>query len=603
MDNFNATEPVILKIPIFATAIPIMDFFPLLQTLRQRLLFAGLLMLAACANPVSPTGGPKDTTPPVVIKSVPANQSVNFSSEKVVLTFSEFVTLKEINSQLVVSPPLAKQPEFTTRGKSLIMKLQEPLRPNTTYNFFFGNSIVDLTESNPLAGFQFTFSTGPILDSLTMGGKLVNAFNNQPVKGAFVMLYDSVYDSVPYKTRPYYLARTGEAGEFNLNNLRDGRFLMFALSDINADYIYNLPNEEIAFNDTLVRPLIPVIKPKETDSITADSTSADSIKVVLNKPISYTLRHFKETDSTQRLSKVSLARENVLTITFRFPVRHLMLTPLEPALTNDWNITGYNKTRDTLTVWIPSPGSDSLTMIVADSGYTNDTVELSLKPREVTIGRNKPKDTETKPTLGLRHNLISSKIRPDRPMIITFAEPLAGYDFEKALLKTDSTLLKPEFVFEDSIKTRLLIKYPWKEGTTYQLTLYDSAFSGISGHYSDSTGFKFAAYTEAETSFLKIAASLPEPGTNYIIQLLGDKEKILDQQIISENTILEFKYLRPGKYRLKVIYDANRNGRWDTGNYLKKRQPEYVNYHKKEFELRANWTMEEDWEIPPPGNL
>jgi len=574
-----------------------MDFFSLHQTLLKRLFFAVVLMLASCANPGSPTGGPKDTTPPEIIKSEPANQSVNFSGDKVVLTLSEFVTLKDISTQLVVSPPLAKQPEFTTRGKNLIMKLQEPLRPNTTYNFFFGNSIVDLTESNPLAGYQFTFSTGPILDSLTMGGKLLNAFTNQPVKGAFVMLYDSVYDSVPYKTRPYYLARSGESGEFNLNNLRDGRYLMFALTDINADYMYNLPNEEIAFIDTLVRPLIPVVKPKETDS-----TSVDSLKAGISKTITHTLRHFRETDSVQKLVKSTLARENVLSIIFRFPVRNLKLTALEPALTGDWNITGYNKTRDTLTVWIPSPGSDSLKIIVADSGYTNDTVELSLKPREINIGRNKPKETETNPTLGLKHNLISSKIRPDRPMIINFAEPLTSYDFMKVLLKTDSTLLKPEFVFEDSIKTRLLIKYPWKEGATYQLTLYDSAFSGIYGHYSDSTGFKFAAYTEAETSFLKIAASLPETGANYIIQLLGDKEKILDQQIISENTILEFKYLRPGKYRLKVIYDANRNGRWDTGNYLKKRQPEYVNYHTKEFELRANWTLEEDWTIPPPGN-
>lgn len=560
-------------------------------------MFAGLLVLASCANPVSPSGGPKDTTPPEIIKSEPANQSVNFSGDKVVLTLSEFVTLKEISTQLVVSPPLAKQPEFTTRGKNLIMKLQEPLRPNTTYNFFFGNSIVDLTESNPLAGYQFTFSTGPVLDSLTMGGRLLNAFTNQPVKGAFVMLYDSVYDSVPYKTRPYYLARSGESGEFNLNNLREGRYLMFALTDINSDYMYNLPNEEIAFNDTLVRPLITVVKPKETDS-----TSVDTLKAGLSKTITHTLRHFRETDSVQKLIKVALARENILSITFRFPVAKLQLTPLVPALTGDWNITGYNKTRDTLTVWIPSPGSDSLKIIVADSGYTNDTVELSLKPREVNLGRNKPKETGTKPTLGLKHNLVSSKIRPDRPIIITFGEPLTGYDFNNTFLKTDSTILKPEFVFEDSIKTRLLINYPWKEGATYQLTLFDSAFSGIYGHYSDSTGIKFSAYTEAETSFLKIVATIPETGPGYIIQLLGEKEKLLDQQIISENTTLEFKYLRPGKYKLKVIYDANLNGRWDTGNYLKKRQPEYVNYNTKEFELRANWTLEEDWAIPPPGN-
>ena len=178
----------------------------------NRLLFACLLILFACANPVPPSGGPKDTTPPSVIRAVPANQSVNFKAEKVIITFDEFVTLKDITTQLVVSPPMGEHPEFTTRGKNLIMKFKEPLKSNTTYNFFFANSIVDLTESNPLAGYQFTFSTGPVLDSLTIGGTLINAFNNQPVKDAFVMLYDTIYDSVPYKTRPYYLARTGSAG-------------------------------------------------------------------------------------------------------------------------------------------------------------------------------------------------------------------------------------------------------------------------------------------------------------------------------------------------------------------------------------------------------
>lgn len=573
-----------------------MDFINLLQHFRFRLLYAGLLMLAACANPMSPGGGPKDTTPPSVIKSEPANQSVNFHSDKVVLTFNEFVTLKEITTQLVVSPPLSEQPEFTTRGKSLIMKLKEPLRDSTTYNFFFANSIVDLTESNPLAGYQFTFSTGPVLDSLTLSGKLMNAFTNQPAKGAFVMLFDSVYDSVPYKTRPYYLARSGETGEFSLNNLRDGRYLMFALTDINSDYIYNLPNEEIAFYDTLVQPLIAVNKPKE-----ADSTGSDSLKLAINQSVIHSLRQFRETDSIQKLSKVSLARENVLSVVFRFPVSNPVFTPLQPALSGNWNTIGYNKTRDTLTMWIPSPGSDSLKMIVADSGFTSDTVELSLKPREISIGRGKSKEKETTPSLVMKHNLFSSKTRPDRPVMLTFSEPVISHDFSRVMLKTDSTLLKPDLVFDDSIKTRLLIKYPWKEGITYQLTIYDSAFYGTFSHKNDSTGIKFSAYTEAETSYLKLLTTVPETGKKYIIQLLGDKEKVLEQQIITENTTLEFRYLRPGKYRVKLIYDENGNGLWDTGNYLKKRQPEYVNYHPKEFELRANWTLEEDWAIPASG--
>ncbi|MBK6344384.1 MAG: Ig-like domain-containing protein [Bacteroidales bacterium] len=556
---------------------------------------AFLLLLVACANPVSPTGGPKDTTPPSVTKSVPANQSVNFNADKVILTFDEFVTLKDVSTQLVVSPPMAEQPEFTTRGKNLIMKFKEELRTNTTYNFFFANAIVDLTESNPLAGYQFTFSTGPILDSLTIGGKLLNAFTNQPVKDAFVMLYDTVYDSVPYKTRPYYLARTGTSGEFNLNNLRDGKYLMFALTDGNADYIYNLPSEEIAFADTLISPGVPDIKPVKPDSL-----NKDTLKPELSKLPVYLLRRFKEADSVQKLVRASLSRENVISVVFKYPVRNPVFEALKPALTGNWNIIGHNRTLDTLTLWIPAPGADSLRMVVADSGYTRDTVELSLKPRETTSGRNRDKDKAAlQPTLGLKQN-ISGRIKPGRVLIINFTEPVIRVDFSKIALISDSIPLKPDISFDDSVKTRLSIRYPWKEGKSYLLIINDSTFTGAFGHCNDSTGIKFSALTEAETSSLKINADIPVPGIDYIIQLLGDKEKLIEQRIINSKTSLNFSYLSPGKYRIKVIYDANRNGRWDTGDYLKKRQPEVVDYHPKEFELRANWTLEEDWAIPSP---
>lgn len=556
---------------------------------------AFLIFLASCANPVAPSGGPKDTTPPEIIKEIPANQSVNFSSDRVILTFSEFVILKDIATQMVVSPPMAEQPVFTTRGKSLIMKLEEPLRSNTTYNFFFGNSIVDITEGNPLAGFQYTFSTGPILDSLTIGGKLINAFTNKPVKDAFVMLYDSIYDSIPYKSRPYYIARTGNSGEFNLNNLRNNQYLMFAITDINADYIYNLPNEDIAFADSLIQPHIALKPTPETDS-----TKRDSVAEKLPAVQAYTLRHFRESDSVQKLLKTSLLSENVISVVFKYPVKKPVFTTLKPELSGNWNITGYNKTHDTLTLWLPGSVADSLKMIVADSGNTNDTVELALKPREVNFGRNKQKNsTEILSKLGIKHNVVSSRLKPYGLIYLNFSEPLTQYDFSKISLIADSILLKPKLEFDDSIKTILKISHDWTEGQSYLLILNDSAFCGVFGHYSDSTAIRFSTFTEAETSSLEMIITIPEQGRDYIIQLMTSQEKIVEQKVINSNSTINFTYLKPDKYRVKVIYDANRNGRWDTGNYLKKRQPEYIDYHPKEFELRANWMMEEDWAIPP----
>jgi hypothetical protein len=266
------------KIPIFAQG----NYNMGLRFKNQRFIFyflaTAVLFINACANPVSPTGGPKDTTPPEIIRSTPLNQSVNFTGDRVIMTFSEFVTLKDMNTQLVVSPPLSKPPVFSMRGKSLTMKFEEPLRENSTYNFFFGNAIVDLTEANPLEGYSFSFATGPVLDSLSIKGKLLNAFNLQPVKSAFVMLFDSIYDSVPYKQRPYYLARTSATGDFVLNNLRDSEYLMFALTDINGNYMYDMPTEEIAFYDSLVRPVFHGVKLKpaiDTTSVFTDSLSVE----------------------------------------------------------------------------------------------------------------------------------------------------------------------------------------------------------------------------------------------------------------------------------------------------------------------------------------
>lgn len=562
-----------------------------------RLSIACVLFFTACANPVSPTGGPKDTTPPEVTKSEPANQSVNFTSDKVTLTFSEFVSLKEISNQLVISPPMGEQPEFTIRGKSLIMKFKEALRANTTYNFFFGDAIVDITESNPLAGFQFTFSTGAVLDSLSVSGNLTNAFTNQPVKGAFVMLYDTIYDSIPYKERPYYLARTGASGEYSLNNLRQGNYLMFSLTDINADYIYNLPTEEISFSDSIIKPGFAGSPAEKPDSLTNEETTEGT---TMQAP-TINLRQFREADTVQRILKASLLSENVLSLAFSCSTVSPEFKALQPELNGHWYYESINRTRDTITLWIPNPGADSLTVAVSDTGMKTDTLEFSLKPRTKLTGKKQTSEpTDKKTALSIKNFLISSRIKPDQPLVLKFSEPVIAADFDKIQLTKDSIQIKPSIAFTDSVKTRLELSYPWAEGSTYRLILPDSIFTGAFSSVNDSTAMKFTAYSETETGSLKVNISIPEPGINYIVQLLGDKETLIEQHIIEDNAIVEFKYLSPKKYRLKVIIDSNKNQKWDTGRYLKKLQPEFVIYHPKEFELRSNWTMEEDWQITMP---
>lgn len=593
-----------------------------------------LLFLTACANQVAPTGGPKDETPPKVTKTSPPDLSTRFTGKEIVLSFDEFIKLKDINNQLIISPPLKETPNFKTRGKSLVVEFKEPFRQETTYNVFFGDAIVDITEENPIPGYKFTFSTGDILDSMNVKGKLINAFNLTPVKGAYVMLYDSIYDSVPYKQIPYYVSRTNDKGEFELTNLRNIPYKIFALTDANANYRYDMPSEEIAFIDSIIHPWE---LPKKTLKIKGDSTASktsasevqDSVVVKIGKNdsliIADTLKtplkpdtlashndslviegpegkylqlfHFKEVDSVQSLLKTQLVKENVLSFIFKYPVIDPSFNILTPGYDKK-PIVYANRTSDTLTMWLPAYLADSIKLEVFHNHSVIDTVQMLVKPREKPGKKNEAK----KPAfVNITSNIQAGKIKPQTPLWLTFADPIVSFDFKKIKILEDSLEIKnvvPEWT--DSIRKKLKIDVPWKEGGSYTVIIDDSTFISVFDLKNDSTALKFTGTTAEESAEINLKVKLPE-STPYIIQLMDEKEKLISQYFISESTTINFKYLAPAKYKIKAIDDRNGNGYWDTGKYLAKRYPERVLYYSTVLELRANWIVEQEWVIPEPG--
>lgn len=630
-----------------------------------------LLLTASCANPVAPTGGPKDEKPPTILKTVPLNQSTNFTGNEISIYFDEYINLKDISTQLIISPPLKEAPEFKVKGKRLVTHFKEPLREETTYNIFFGDAIVDITEGNPLSGYKFTFSTGSVLDSMIITGKLINAFNLTPVKGAYVMLYDSVYDSIPYKQIPYYISRTRDNGDFELTNLRDMEYLIFALTDLNSNYLFDQSNEEIAFLDTLINPwhldkkltsgqqayLISNVKIQGNDSIINDSLSGklfesigetvdsvarksneESKRDYLNEPqavdsvviaiigndsiaiidtISHVtgatgkitdslivadlgrkaiqLFHFKEVDSTQRLLKTQLLRDNVLSFQFKVPVKEPSFEFIEHADTKI--LIANNTAGDTLTMWLPGYESDSIKLKVSDGVKVLDTLEMSIKVRK----NIRKKEQDQTPTLKINNNITGGRIKPTSPFKMIFTDPIATYNLTGISLKEDSIYIdNPMMHFADSIKRQLEIKYPWKPDVHYTVIIQDSSVVSVLGAKNDSLAFSFMSMKEEETARLSLTIDLPE-NTPYIIQLLDTKEKVLQQYMISEDLTLTIPYITPGKYKIKAIDDRNGNGYWDTGKYLQHRYPERVIYYPKELELRANWTLDEAWTIPASG--
>ena len=303
-------------------------------SIKKQFIFVGifiamLAIITSCANIGMPTGGPKDVAPPKVLKSIPKNYSTQFKGKEIEITFDEFVKFRDLNSQLLISPPLKNTPDIKIKGKNIVIKINDTLRENTTYTMFFGDAIVDLNEENILASYEFVFSTGTVLDSLTMTGRVLNAFTQKPEKDIYVMLYDKYDDSVPIKEKPYYLAKTKEDGEFVMNNLRDMSYKVFALKDANNNLKFDQPNEKIAFIDSLVTARMkPVLLKK--DSLHKDTLKLDSLNraIVHDKNLYIKdLNLFEEVDSVQRVTKADYLHKGQLIFTFRFPVKDLEIIP------------------------------------------------------------------------------------------------------------------------------------------------------------------------------------------------------------------------------------------------------------------------------------
>ena len=567
--------------------------------------FGIITVFTYCANPVSPSGGPQDQTPPKMVDADPPLYTKNFKAEKIKIEFNEFVELKDLNNQLIVSPPMKKNPEVKIRSKSIIIEFEEDLLPETTYNLFFGDAIVDITEGNPYSNFQYIFSTGNILDSLSITGNVFNAFDNAPPEITNVMLYldnndTIVFDSLPYFIKPYFMTKTNENGDFTLNNLPNKKFKLFALLDVNANLIYDQPNEQIAFIDSLVYPYFikPVLPDSllKSDTIPGDSLSAMPLNdIELSKPIEhFDLALFQEVDSMQRFIKAVVAKKNQINFIFKTSTIDPQIRALDIQNLN-WSLPEVNLTRDTITYWLKNTERDSIRFEISDDGNILDTINMSIRKR--VVGRKQKKDTMLYSALTIKSGLRGANCDLYQPIHFTFGYPVETFDFSKIqLLEHDSVPVKAEFIFSDSINRKLNAIYKWKESTKYTLVFPDSIFYDIHGQSNDSLVLSFTSKSIENYGNLFLNIKLSNPGSNYIIQLLK-QDKVVLEKIITEEGQVKFESIDPGEYQLKVIFDLNNNGIWDTGNYLYKLQPEKVNFFPNTITIRGNWDLEEDWEL------
>ena len=564
-----------------------------MKLIKKILLLLSLSVFVGCANIVAPTGGPIDSTPPVCVNSSPPNYSTNFNQQKVRIYFDEYVKLNNPNSQIVISPPIEEKAEYRLKGKSLIIEFNEEFKDSTTYNIFFGNSIVNLKENNPTDNFQYVFSTGNFVDSLSIEGIIKNSFDLKVEEDVIVMLYKEIGDSVPYKEKPYYITKTDKSGNFQLNNLAYGNYKLFVIKDANSNYLYDLPNEKIAFVDSLIIPYN--IKLPELDSGIVDTMIA---KQLFDKKLNLFL--FEEQDSIQQIVKAKSNKFARLMFVFKYPVKDLLIRSLKKLPSEDWKIDEFSKNNDTLNCWLKALSQDSLFLEISDNGIVIDTVELALLSKEKARKRKKQKLSEK---LLMYPNVDNNdKLDFYAKLNISFSFPVKDFDFSGIVLKekidTVFEPISPQIKFRNkSIKRSLLITNKFKEAASYSLFIPPMAFTDIHGMTNDTLILDFKTTELSNYGIIFIDLKLAEISKNHIIQLLDAKDNVLKEIIANSTQKLEFKFLKPGKYKIKAIQDTNENGKWDTGDYMKKLQAERVFYLPEIINVRANWEQEFKWDL------
>ncbi len=562
-------------------------YFLIIRTIRT---FAYLLIctfIFSCAQIVAPGGGAKDILPPRVLKYSPDSAQLNFVAKTVEINFNEFIQLKDLNNQLIISPPMEKAPNITIKNKTLDIELDnnEKLKPSTTYCISFGNALQDLNEGNTLENFKYIFSTGSFIDSMKLTGKVQNGFNLATEKGVLVMLYSDMSDSVVYKSRPDYFAKTEKDGTFQINNIKAGKYKLAAVKDANSNYKYDGETESIGFANAPI-----------------DISEKQNIVIAL----------FQEPEKKVYLKKYVYNSYGKVTLLFNQNSNTVKIN----NLTKNVDVTEYfedSKNKDSLTYWFNNFEKDSLKLQIIIDDKITDTLEFkTIKKQDALRSKRNP----------LKLSLLLSpggnqSFDLTGNLSLLFNNAIKNYSSDSISFKEDTIDISKNLgfaLFEENycrikLETRslensntggvILTRSPlkFKENTNYHLLIPPGTFTDVFGLTNDSIKVDFKTREEKYYGSVKLNLTIPETKGNYIVQLLDEQDRVVREDNIQKSTILSYAYLYPRKYKLKIIYDDNSNHKWDTGNYLKQLQPEKVIYNSELINIRSNWDADLVWKI------
>lgn len=606
---------------------------------RKNLLLCllALLLTAACASIGNPDGGRFDETPPRVVGSSPADGAVNVSKRKVQILFDEYIKLEKASEKVVISPPQIEPANVRADGKRVKVDFYDSLRANTTYTIDFSDAIEDNNEGNPMGQYTFSFSTGDVIDTMQVSGRVLNAADLEPIKGIMVGLYpaDSTWNDTLFRTRPFLrVSRTNGEGRFTIKGVKDGAYRVRALEDKDGDFVFSQKNERVAFDTTVyVTGSFPDVR---MDTVWRDSLWYDSIRVVPYThytPDDVLLLAFLEDGQERHLLKTVYPEPTNFTFYFTAPSDS---TPRIKGLNFDERclVADASLKNDTVTFWVTDTAlihrQDTLSMILSymetdtlgQLVVTNDTLDLSPKTTYAKIAAERSKQIEAwekdrerrqkkaKKPLPYEENPYertwleagfkpSGSLAPNQNVRYLAKEPILEVDTTKIhfYVKKDTDWLPAPFLFmpeERSAKSYMLYA-EWEPGQKYRFVMDTAAVVSVLEHESKSVRQEF--HVRAVEEYGSIFIHVISPDTGVVVQLLSKNDKVEAQQRTDKDGNADFFFMKPGDYYMRCYVDANGNGQWDTGDYASGLQPERVYYFGKPLPLKAQWDLRQDWDI------
>ena len=523
-----------------------------------------LAIISGCAKRGNPTGGPLDSLPPVLVNANPKLNSTNFDSEEIRLTFDEFVKLDKVQDQLIISPPLDKSAyeikPLTGVTKKVFLKFIDSLDQNITYTINFGNSIKDNNEGNPLTFFSYTFSTGETIDSLYVKGNISDAYDIETDEYVSIHLYridSTLNDSIIYNKQPTYISNSLDSTSYRFKNLREGKYLIVAMKDVDNNYYFDPFYDKIGFIDSLIT------LPK--DSIIDLKLFKEETDLIWDKP------HFINSEKIGfgYYGKLDFSR---LVIDSNLPdsVDYIFTKEIE---------------KDTIYVWLTKNSFDSLNFNLIEK----DTIKLT------TVKFDRKRDTLidslsiSAKTANVIHLRESFKLSTNTPIKKIEDSLITVRDIDSILVPFVSSI-------NDNLD-EIDIKFEVSPTDNYTIFILPDAIKDIKGVTNDTLQFNLVSQSLEDYGniFLDV---IRNNQSKFILHLIDSNEEIIrEYKNVDQNTAFNFEYIKPGKYTFRLIEDLNKNDIWDTGNYLKKIKPEPVYYFPSELEVRANWDLNETFNL------